>query len=572
MGAARSGIWRDNAVAVGLALLLVAMWAWRDWAALSVLRLPDTDDVMRLQQVRDWLAGQDFGDLSQHRLGAAGLEMHWSRLPDLVPGAIIAVLTPVTGADVAELVAVILWPLLLFAAALVLVAAIARRVAVSAPVAVIIAALAYPANALFLPGRIDHHGMQLVLLLVLVRAVIGPGGWRSGVAAGVASVASLAVGMETAPFLALGGGALALRWAVEGEGERSRLLGYGVALVPGLALAALLFRTSGWNTASCDAFAAPLWRAAQVAALAPLALALAGRWLAAPGRLVAAVALGGVALTVALTLSPACLSPYGSVDPLLERLWLARVAEAQPLFAAPLDHAIGYVGLALAGLAATLWQWRRTRGSGWAVLAGFQLAALALALVQLRGVYAGTLLAAPGLAALIAQARERGPFALAAAWIASAGFVYPALGSLLAPELPAPQCDGGALLDVLAVQPAGVVAAPIDLGPYMLAATPHRALAAPYHRNASGNLAVYRLLLMPVEQARGAAARLDLDYLADCAGAWEELGSPPPESLLASLRAGSPPAWLVPIWKRSGSGLYAIDGSPTRLPEDSAPQ
>ena len=48
---------------------------------------------------------------------------------------------------------------------------------------------------------------QLVLLLILVRAVIGSGGWRSGVAAGAASVASLVVGMETAPFLALGGGA-----------------------------------------------------------------------------------------------------------------------------------------------------------------------------------------------------------------------------------------------------------------------------------------------------------------------------------------------------------------------------
>ena len=81
-------------------------------------------------------------------------------------------------------------------------------------------------------------------------------------------------------------------------------------------------------------------------------------------------------------------------------------------------------GLALAGLAATYWQWWRTRGTGWAVLAGFQLAALALALVQLRGTYAGTLLAAPGLAALIACARERGALALAGAWIASAGFFY----------------------------------------------------------------------------------------------------------------------------------------------------
>ncbi|HEV7289140.1 hypothetical protein [Sphingomonas sp.] len=558
MGAARSTVWRDNAVAAGLALLLAVVWAWRDWAALSALRLPDTDDVMRLQQMRDWLGGQGFSDLAQHRLGVAGLEMHWSRLPDLVPGAIIALLTPVTGAYAAELAAVILWPLLLLAVALMLVAAIARRVAVSALVAVVITALAYPASALFLPGRIDHHGLQLVLLLVLVRAVIGCGGWRCGVAAGVASVASLVVGMETAPFLALGGGVLVMRWVVAGQGERPRLLGYGASLVLGFGLAAILFRTSGWDAATCDAFAAPLWRAAQVGALAPVGLALAGRWFDAPRtRLVAAVALGGAALAVALTLSPACLSPYGGVDPLLERLWLARVAEAQPLFAAPLDHAIGYVGLALAGLAATLWQWRRTRDTGWAVLAGFQLAALALALVQLRGIYAGTMLAAPGLAALIAYARERGPMALAAAWVTSAGFLYPALGSFAAPPPPAATCDGGAVLAQLAAQPAGTVAAPIDLGAYALAETRHRVLAAPYHRNGVGNLAVYRLVWLPVAEARAEADRLEITYLANCGGAWDELGTPPPGSLLEALRTGNAPAWLVPM--TSEAALYRVE-------------
>ncbi len=544
-------------MAAALALLLAVVWAWRDWAALAALRLPDTDDVMRLQQIRDWLGGQGFGDLAQHRLGAAGLEMHWSRLPDLLPGAIIAVLTPLIGSHGAELVAVILWPLLLFAAALMLVGSIAREVRVPAPVAVIVAALAYPASALFLPGRIDHHGVQLVLLLILVRAVIGPGGWRSGVAAGVASVASLVVGMETAPFLALGGAVLALRWVADGAGERLRLLGYGASLVAGLALAALLFRTSGWGVATCDAFAAQLWRAAQVAAVAPLALALSGRWLGTlRTRLVVAVALSSVATAAALTLSPACLSPYGGVDPLLERLWLSRVAEAQPLFVAPLDHAIGYVGLALAGVIATVWQWWRTRGTGWAVLAGFQLAALALALVQLRGIYAGTLLAAPGLAALIACARERGALALAGAWIASAGFAYPALGSLVAPPTPAATCDGGAVLAQLGAQPVGTVAAPIDLGAYALAETRHRVLAAPYHRNAAGNLAVYRLVEMPVGAARAEAERLRVDLIATCGGAWDELGAPPAGSLRAALRAGTPPDWLTPV--TPGASVYRV--------------
>ena len=45
---------------------------------------PDGDDVMRLVQIRDLLAGQGWFDLHQYRLGPdGGTLMHWSRIPDL---------------------------------------------------------------------------------------------------------------------------------------------------------------------------------------------------------------------------------------------------------------------------------------------------------------------------------------------------------------------------------------------------------------------------------------------------------------------------------------------------------
>ena len=247
MESARTPAWRDAALAAGLALLLSAVWALRDWAALSALRLPDTDDVVRLQQIRDWLGGQAFGDLAQHRLGIGGVEMHWSRLPDLAPAAIIALLTPFTGPHAAELTAAIAWPAMLFAAALALTGSIARMLATPAPAAIVVAALAYPASTLFVPGRIDHHGLQLVLLLVVVRGALGPGYWRSGIAAGMAGAASLVVGMETAPLLAAGSAVIVARWIVGSAGEGARLAGYGMALSAGLGLAALLLRTSGWS-------------------------------------------------------------------------------------------------------------------------------------------------------------------------------------------------------------------------------------------------------------------------------------------------------------------------------------
>src|SRR3546814_19680521 len=54
------------------------------WPAIAALRLADTDDAMRMAQVRDLLAGQGWWDLTQYRVNPAdgGVLMHWSRIVD----------------------------------------------------------------------------------------------------------------------------------------------------------------------------------------------------------------------------------------------------------------------------------------------------------------------------------------------------------------------------------------------------------------------------------------------------------------------------------------------------------
>lgn len=546
---------RDLGIALLLAGLLTLAWVVQGWTNLSALRLPDTDDVVRLQQIRDWLGGQAFGDLAQHRLGAPpGLEMHWSRLPDLVPAALILLLKPLLGAHAAELAAVILWPASLFAAALVLVASIARVLAASGPLAALIAALAYPATTLFMPGRIDHHGLQLVLLLVVACVAVGRGRLAAGAAAGIATAASLSVGLETAPLLAIGAAAIVLRWMREGRNAQPRLAGYAVALVLSLAAASVLLRTSGWNWPGCDGFTASFWRAAQFAALAPLGLAILGLVIESPRlRGTATAILAPAGLFGALALAPGCAQPYGEVDPLLAQLWLSHVAEAQPLLGAPLVHAIGYAGLMLAGVAAGLWVWRRTREDRWLVVLALQLTALALTFVQLRGAYAGALLAAPALAVLIDTARSKGVFALVPAWLVSAGLLYPIAGSAFAPiAVPAQAtaaCSDPRALTRLAALPPGTLMAPIDLGAWALAATPHRVMAAPYHRGDMGNMAMYRFFLGPIENARRTAQEHKVDYVAICPGDFDELGAQADsrQRLSGALRTGLPPAWLRQI-------------------------
>lgn len=546
--------WRDLGVALLLTVVLCAAWTLRDWHDLAALRLPDTDDMARLQQIRDWLAGQPFGDLAQHRLGPApGLEMHWSRLADLVPAAWIVLLSPWLGGHGAVLAAVILWPASLFCAALALTGAVARRLGAPPATAILLAALAYPATSLFLPGRIDHHGLQLVLILLLARALLGTGSFRAGAGAALAVTASLVIGLETLPLLGVAGAALVLLWVMDRPGSRDRLLGFGFVLPIALAGAGILFRTSGWSMPACDGFTGLLWRVAQCAAIAPMGLALfavAGPWTLRSRA--AAAGIAGVAVAGAvLLLAPQCLDPYGEVDPLLARLWLAEVGEAQPLFGAPPANAIAYAGLALVGLVASLAIARRARVAGWWVLAALQCTALAITLFQLRGAYAGAMLAAPALAVTIGAARTRGPLALAAAWIAATGILYPIAATAIFPPRAAagPSCTTPESLARLAALPPGHLLAPLDLGAYALAATPHAVLAAPYHRNNRGNRAMYDFFLGQPAQSEAIAREWGIDYVAFCPDDLDRFAreARDPRSLAASLRAGSVPDWLVPI-------------------------
>ena len=513
------GLRRDVLLAAALASALGLAWTVRDWADLSALRLPDTDDVMRLQQIRDWLGGQAWSDLAQHRLGG-GIAMHWSRLADLVPGGLIAALSPSLGRHGAEVAAVVAWPLALFAVAILLVARIGRIVggAPLAATAAVVAAIAYPATTVFAPGRIDHHGLQMVLLLGAVLALVRPPSEGAGFAAGLLGAAGLIVGLETAPLIGALGALAAGEWIA--TGDRRRLRGLGIGALAGLAVGRGLFSPTAWSIAACDGFTATAWHAELPLAAVPLLLS----WLplsTCRDRLAVAIWAGAAATAAALWLSPACLRPYGGVDPRLARLWLARVGEAQPLFAAPAGIALGYAGVTVAGIAATLWRLQVERTRGWLTLAVLLLAALAVTWVQLRGAYAGALLAAPGLAAAIAAARARGALSLAAAWGASAGMLYPIAAEALTPVSSQPEtggdCASPALAARLAGLPVGTVIAPIDAGAWLIAATPQRLVAGPYHRNGAGNLAMFAFYLAGPAQATRIARGWHATYAISCA-------------------------------------------------------
>ncbi|MEL7103726.1 MAG: hypothetical protein AAGL97_14330, partial [Pseudomonadota bacterium] len=196
--------------------------------------LPGLDDMMRLQQVRDLLAGQAWFDVDQSRLlTPEGGNMHWSRLPDLFLAGFIAILGPLIGKSTAEGLAVGLWPLILLASVLALISLIMQRLGVSraGQVCGLFFFTGSAAIYNFWPGRIDHHGFVAVLILAGLAALVSKQySARSGIVLAVCLCAALSIAIEALPYAGGLISILGLFWIVRGHQEGVRLATFGIAL------------------------------------------------------------------------------------------------------------------------------------------------------------------------------------------------------------------------------------------------------------------------------------------------------------------------------------------------------
>src|SRR3954451_4418900 len=237
--------------------------------------LGDTDDNMRIMQVRALLHGQDWFDLRQYRLNPPyGADIHWSRLVDLPLAGLKLALTPLLGGAVAEKAAVTIAPMLPMAVAFAAVTVIARRLISprAYPLAIAILLCGASARSMWMPLRIDHHGWQLAFLLIAVTALTDPKRARGGAILGLATALSVVIGLEMMLYLALSGGIVVLMW-LRDAGEARRLATYGGTPAGGTALGFLLFASYANRAPVCDALS-PVWLSGLVLAGA-LAVALA---------------------------------------------------------------------------------------------------------------------------------------------------------------------------------------------------------------------------------------------------------------------------------------------------------
>ena len=136
----------------------------------------DGDDILRLLQVRDFLNGQSWFDVTQYRIAPPdGTPMHWTRLVDVPLALVTLVFTPVLGLHAAEHVSAMVVPLVTLYAVLLLIGRMSYRLfdEEATGLSCLVAAMAMPLMHQLRPMRIDHHGWQVVCGLVAVGALMG---------------------------------------------------------------------------------------------------------------------------------------------------------------------------------------------------------------------------------------------------------------------------------------------------------------------------------------------------------------------------------------------------------------
>ncbi|HEX8840653.1 MAG TPA: AcrB/AcrD/AcrF family protein [Sphingomicrobium sp.] len=544
------------------------------WELIRWFRLGDTDDNMRIMQVRALLHGQGWYDLRNYRMNPPfGANIHWSRLVDLPIAGLILGLRPFLGGAAAERWAVAIAPMLPYLLLLFSVALTARRLVGSTAYLLAFCALFFAGstNGMFTPERIDHHGWQLALLALSIAAIADPQKVRGGLVLGASTALSLAIGLEMVIYLALAGVAMVLFW-VDERAERERLRAYAVALGGGTALAFLIFASNdNWN-AVCDALS-PVWLSD---ALIGSALMFGMAW-SSPSdwkrRLILALGSGLLIAAFHAVAWPHCIQRLEGVSPEVERLWLSHVKEARPVYRHGWRIATLVVALPITGLLGWIvLTWSRWSDPGLrrrvigAALPG--IVAAVLLLWQTRTGPAAQLMAVVGAAALIwilfpkawrssnSVVRVFGAFLI---FVIGAGAAIPAVVGLI-PEKPSTPRDRqigrannlcGSMwgLRPVAMQPKGVIMTFVDLGPRLISVTPHDAIAGPYHRNGQQIADVMNFWRGSADQAHHIANWYHAKYVLSCPNSSTTtiFMAETPNGFYAQLQRGQVPGWLSPV-------------------------
>ncbi len=580
MPALSTATYRRTLFLIWFASALLLIVAGR--GAIGAWQMGDPDDQLRLVQIRDWLAGQSWFDVTQYRMNPPdGGAMHWSRLVDVPIGTLILLLTPLLGGEAAELAAAVLVPLLTYGIVLWLMAAVGRRLGGQwAGIAAAVSLFAIlPATIQLAPMRIDHHGWQLVTFLAATYALLDR--TRPKLAAalvGICCALWMEISIEGLPFAALFIGLLGLRWL---QGDQNVQLPIGVASLA-LTSGLLYLITEGLKQANhCDSLSpvhiAAVFVAALIVCVAHVLTARLSGKARCGARIAAGAVAGGTAVGVLLSFAPQCAGDaFAGLDPLVREYWFNRTPEGLPLW----QHKPVAILQELAGLTAgligvaMLWRTkcdmiRRDRLVLTLLFIGSLVVATHVARAVIYPLCLGAILLAPVIAGLFARSNEASTLAkrmlprLAAVLLLMPGLIGANLQGLLETETAglspdesaneaqfialARKCQSADNIRQLNLLPAAQLMAGLDFSPGLLQFTHHKVVATGHHRNQAAMRDVIRSYTLAPAVMRDVLRQRGVKYLVACGGSYElrVYQETAPQGFWAQLNGGTNFPWLV---------------------------
>ncbi len=342
--------------------------------------LGDTDDNMRYLQVRDWLNGQSWWDLSQHRMDPPrGANIHWSRLVDLPIAALMLFFRLFMSPMEADKLALGVAPLIPLLPLMLALAFIARRLTRPRPdgaggawsdhgwfVAMLLPLGTQMGLGMFMPMRVDHHGWQLALTATALAGLVDR---QMGARRHCRGRLQRSIRGHRHGDAGLSGrrGRTDRAALVFKDGAARRLQPYALSLGGTTALGYAFFASYANRQPVCDALspsgrACWCWRLGCCCSSRSCPCA-AGRSASLPPPLPAPSWRGFFYFVW-----PQCLTGVYQISPELQRSWLAYIREAKPLMAQSRASAVPMTAIPAVGLLCALigcWSARAiTSGSG----------------------------------------------------------------------------------------------------------------------------------------------------------------------------------------------------------------
>ena len=540
----------------------------------------DIDDIARRLQIADLLRDGEWHDLTWPFLAMPEPYVSpWSRLVDLPYVLVTWLFHPAFGQDAAFEIARFVVPLLWLIAYAWLAVRLIREILGEQPSLPQIGAAAVAslfAVIEFMPNRVDHHNVQIVLLLALCLGIVSKHRF-AGILVGVASVLSIAVGLECAPYIALALAGVAIHAALAPNSTMvARLSLTGWSLLAFTLPAGLLLTGGALFQTQCDALSAPwasaLIAAGVVAAGAPIIWKRLG--LHSPtARLGVLVAGALVVLGVLWTAFPEChAGPYTMINETAHTYWISNVIQEKGPASAFARGENLLVLIFMVLLALTLGAWMNPKTYRSPVLILLLIATLGTLLTawQMRNFKFPAALLPLFLPLFIERVRENGGARRAIAVLLPPALLLASFALLIKPTGRAltliDYMEGDACRDAdlssLETLPASRIMAPLGLSLTLAeyisdTGSPHKIAAMPFHRASPGIERVFQTFALTNPELRKQALA-PYSYVAICT--LPETSADPSAALLyATLSSSKGWPGLVEVSPITGSRLRLLE-------------